>query len=273
MPAMDNLLLLTAYPAIGCFTGVLAGLLGVGGGLVIVPFLAVLFAQQGIAVEHVMQMAVGSSLATIVFTSASSTLAHHRHNAVRWPIFIQLSMGILVGGWFGGTLAVWLGGVLLALLFGVFELLVSAQMAFGRSPPAGRAVPGALRNAAAGAFIGVLSALLGIGGGTMTVPWLSWHNLDIRQAVATSAACGFPIALVGAAGFVLAGWGRENLPAGSTGYVYWPAVAGISIGSVVCAPLGARLAHRIDQQLLKRLFAVFLAVLGIVMISRALMEP
>ena len=267
---MDSMMLLTAYLALGCFAGLVAGLLGVGGGLIMVPVLAVLFGLHGFAAEHIMQLAVGTSLAVIVFTSLSSALAHHRRGAVRWPLVLQLSMGFAVGGWLGGVLAVWLGGVLLALVFGLFELVVAVQMMLGKAPPAGRSEPGVVSNAFAGILIGAVSALLGIGGGTLTVPWLTWHNLDIRAAVGTSAACGLPIALVGSTGFMVAGWGQAGLPAASNGYVYWPAVAGISIASVGSAPLGARLAHYLDQRKLKRVFAGFLACLGVLMIVRNL---
>jgi len=169
------------------------------------------------------------------------------------------------------VLAVWLGGVLLAGLFGVFELVVAAQMALNRLPSVHRPAPGAARNAVAGAVIGALSALLGIGGGTLTVPWLVWHNVDMRQAVATSAACGLPIALIGALGFAVVGWQQPGLPPASTGYVYWPAVAMISIAGVLSAPFGARLAHRLAPQRLRRLFAVFLALLGVAMLGKSLL--
>jgi uncharacterized membrane protein YfcA len=271
MPHMDIFVLVIAYLLLGCFAGVVAGLLGVGGGLIIVPILAGLFHLQGFSPAHLMQLAVGTSLATIVFTSLSSSWAHQRRGAVNWPIVVQLSLGIAGGGWLGGVLAVWLGGLALAGLFGVFELLVAAQMVFGRKPAAHRGVPGALRNALAGAAIGAVSALLGIGGGSLTVPWLAWHNVDMRQAVATSAACGFPIALVGALGFVLVGWQQADLPAGSTGYVYWPAAAMISLASVAGAPLGALLAHRLAQQQLRKVFAVFLALLGVAMLGKSLL--
>ena len=262
-------LLATCLP-LGMFSGAIAGLLGVGGGLIIVPVLAVVYALNGFAGEHVMQLAVGTSLATIAFTSLSSSWAHHRHGAVDWPVMLQLSLGIAAGGWLGGFLATWIGGALLSGLFGLFELGVAAQIAFGRPPAPHRRPPGAGRNAGAGGVIGLVSALLGIGGGTLTVPWLVWHNIDIRRAVATSAACGLPIALVGALGFVLAGWQQPGLPAGATGYVYWPAAGLVSVASVASAPLGARLAHRLPRQRLKKVFAVFLVLLGTVMISRAL---
>jgi uncharacterized membrane protein YfcA len=270
MPAMDIFAVLVACLLLGAFAGALAGLLGVGGGLLIVPALAVIYQLQGLHAGVVMQLAVGTSLASIVLTSLSSTLAHQRHNAVRWSLVAQLSAGILAGGWLSGFLAVRLGGDGLAALFGLFELAVAWHMFAGRQAPAGRAQPGRLRNGLAGGVIGVLSALLGIGGGTLTVPWLTWQGVDIRHAVATSAACGLPIALAGAAGFVASGWGHPGLPAGSSGFVYWPAVAGIGAASVLTAPLGARLAHRIHRQRLRRAFALLLVCLGVLLLSRTL---
>jgi uncharacterized protein len=270
MPLMNIFLLLAACLLLGGFAGVMAGLLGVGGGLVIVPVLAALYHLQGFDSAHIMQLAVGTSLATIVFTALSSTRAHHRRGAVHWPVTLQLTLGILAGGWLGGVTAVWLGGAVLTAVFGGFELLVAAQMIFGRPPAVHRRAPGALRNAAAGAAIGAFSALLGIGGGTLTVPWLVWHNLDMRRAVATSAACGLPIALVGALGFVVAGWGQQALPAGSTGYIYWPAAAAISAASIFSAPFGAGLAHRLQQRRLKKIFAGFLCCLGLLMLTTGL---
>lgn len=267
---MNIFVLQLAYLLLGGFAGVMAGLLGVGGGLIIVPILAVLYHLQGFDSSQVMPLAVGTSLATIVFTSLSSSWAHHRRGAVNWPVMSQLTLGILAGGWLGGVVAVWLGGTVLTAVFGLFELLVATQMAFGGKPAVHRAAPGALRNAIAGAVIGALSALLGIGGGTLTVPWLIWHNVDMRKAVATSAACGLPIALVGALGFLAAGWGQALLPAGSSGYIYWPAVLAISAASVFSAPVGAALAHRLPQRRLKRVFAGFLACLGVLMLATSL---
>jgi len=267
---MEILTLWASYAALGLFAGVIAGLLGVGGGLIVVPVLAALFTSLDFATQHLMQLAVGTSLATLVFTSLSSMWAHHRRGAVNWPLMRQLSSGIVLGGWLGAVLAVWLGGLLLAGLFGVFELVVAAQMAFGRPPAPHRTRPGRLRNLVSGALIGAVSALLGIGGGTLTVPYLVWHKVDVRQAVGTSAACGLPIALVGALGFAVVGWGRADLPAGSSGYLYWPAVVAISVTSVLGAPMGAWLAHRLQRQRLKSTFAGFVAVLGVFMIGKSL---
>jgi hypothetical protein len=268
---MEIFYLWALYLLLGVFAGGIAGLLGVGGGLIIVPILAVLFALQGFPPEYLMQFAVGSSLATIVFTSLSSMRAHHQRGAVNWTVMLQLSLGLLLGGWLGGVLAIWMGGLVLAGLFGLFELAVAAQMGFGRPPAAHRNPSGWIRNAFAGVVIGAVSALLGIGGGTLTVPWLVWHNVDMRHAVGTSAACGLPIALSGALGFIAVGLGQADLPAGSTGFVYWPAVIAISIASVLSAPLGARLAHRLDQARLKKVFAVFIALLGLLMLGKSLL--
>jgi len=268
---VEILYLWVPYALIGLFAGAVAGLLGIGGGLITVPLLAGLFTSQGFATQHLMQLAVGTALAIMVFTSLSSTWAHHRRCAVNWPVMRQLSIGNVMGGWLGGVLAVWLGGLLLAGLFGVFELLVAAQMAFGTQPAPHRTAPGRLRNLVSGVLIGVVSTLLGIGGGTMTVPFLVWHNIDVRQAVGTSAACGLPIGLVGALGFVVVGWGQADLPAGSSGYLYWPAVLAISVTSVLGAPMGAWLAHRLPRQRLKRTFAGFVAVLGVFMIGKSLL--
>ena len=255
------------YVLLGLFAGVAAGLLGVGGGLVIVPVLAWLYAWQGFPDGVLMQLAVGTSLATIVATSLSSIRAHHLRGGVVWRLVVELGMGILAGAWLGALLAHRMSSPSLATLFGVFELLVAAQMAFGRPPPARRAVPRTVVNAIAGVVVGTVSAVLGIGGGTLTVPWLVWHNLPMRQAVGTSAACGFPIALAGMAGFVSTGWELSGLPAGSSGYVYWPAAVAVSIASVLAAPSGARLAHVLPQAVLKRVFAGFIGVLGVLMLG------
>ena len=253
---------------LGAFAGLAAGLLGVGGGLIIVPVLAGLYAGQGFPQASIMQLAVGTSLATIVVTSLSSMRSHHLRGAVLWPQVIQLSGGILLGAWLGAAVAHGLNSRVLGILFALFEFAVAAQMVWGRLPEAHRSVPGRWANAGAGLVIGTVSAILGIGGGTLTVPWLVWHNVDIRQAVGTSAACGLPIALSGTLGFVVAGWRVEGLPAGATGYVYWPAVIAIILSSVLVAPVGARLAHTLPQAHLKKAFALLLATLGVLMINR-----
>jgi uncharacterized membrane protein YfcA len=260
---MEFLLL---YAVVGAFAGLVAGLLGVGGGLIIVPALVFAFYGQGFAPGVLVHLAIGTSLATIVATSISSMRAHHRHGAVQWGVFRQLTPGIVVGALIGSVIADLLPNHTLRIVFGVFELLVAVQMGFEWRVNPHRGLPGSWPLTAAGVVIGAVSAVVGIGGGTLTVPYLVWCNVHMRQAVATSSACGLPIAVAGAIGFMATGWGEASLPARTTGYVYWPAFIGIAATSLLFAPLGARLAHTLPVSVLKRFFAVFLAVLGVRML-------
>ena len=254
------------YLLLGSLAGLMAGLLGVGGGLIIVPALVFLFSLQGIESVHMVHMAIGTSLATIVITSIASTWAHHRHGAVQWPVLLRLAPGIILGALLGAVIADYLSATHLRQVFGVFELLVAAQMLSGARPDAQRRVPGTAGMLSAGAGIGVISSIVGIGGGTMTVPFLVWCNVAMRQAVATSAACGLPIAVAGAVGYMMTGWHETGLPEWSSGYVYWPAFAGIVSTSIIFAPLGAVLAHRLPVASLKRVFALLLLVIGVKML-------
>lgn len=260
---METLLL---YLAVGAFAGLLAGLFGVGGGVVIVPALAFSFTAQGMNPEVLMHVAVGTSLATIVVTSLSSIRAHHRRGAVLWPVFLRLTPGIIVGAFIGAAVADLLPGEWLRRIFALFILFVAVQLAFGLRPAPNRSLPGTAGMALAGAVIGSVSAIVGIGGGSLTVPFLTWCNVHVRNAVATSAAGGFPIAVAGALGFLYQGWGAAGLPEWSSGYLYWPAFAGIVVASTSMAPLGARLAHTLPAATLKRIFALLLAVIGVRML-------
>lgn len=255
-----------AYLALGAVAGVLAGLLGIGGGLVIVPVLAWLFSAHAFAPELIMHLAVGTSLATIVFTSLSSVRAHHRRGAVLWPVFWQLAPGIVLGAWLGAAVANLLPTAALRIVFGVFELLVALQMGFSLLPEGHRVLPGRYGMTLAGTVIGSISAVIGIGGGTLSVPFMVWCSVNIRQAVATAAAVGLPIALAGTAGFIVTGWGVGGLPGMTLGYVHLPALAGIVAASMLFAPLGAHLAHTLPTAVLKRLFAFVLAGLGLRML-------
>lgn len=255
-----------AYLLLGGIAGLLAGMLGVGGGLVIVPVLAWLFYHAGMAPDVVMHLAIGTSLATIVLTSLSSILAHHRRGAVLWGVFRRMTPGILVGAALGAVLADRLPSDTLRLIFGIFELGVALQMGLNLRPAAHRGLPGKWGMSGVGSLIGLVSAVVGIGGGTMTVPFLQWSNVAMRQAVATSAACGLPIAVAGAMGFIVTGWNAPVLPPWSSGYLYWPAFVGIVVASMMFAPLGAQLAHRLPGAVLKRFFALFLALLGLRML-------
>lgn len=254
---------LLIYVAIGAIAGVLAGLLGVGGGLVIVPALLVAFHLEQVSDVVAMHLAIGTSLATIILTSISSLYAHHRRGAVAWSTFRCLTPGVVIGTLIGAVVAKWLPGATLRTFFAVFELLVAVQMWFGWRPSAQSERASMQAPNAAGAVIGMVSSLVGIGGGTMTVPYLVWQNMDLRRAIATSAAVGLPIALGGTVGFTLAGWNAAGLPPMSAGYVYLPAFAAIGVASLVFAPFGAYLTHRLPVPTLRRLFAVIIAGLGI----------
>lgn len=257
---------LAAYLMLGAFAGVSAGLLGIGGGLIIVPALLVIWQQSGIDSPWLMQMAIATSLASVVFTAISSVWAHHRRGAVQWPLFRHLTPGIVLGAGLGALQVTWLPGGWLKSAFGVFELLVALQMAFHWRPRPQRGLPNRFAMGIAGGLIGWVSALLGIGGGTLTVPFLSACNVPMQKAVATSAACGLPIAVAGSVAYVFAGWTTQGLPAAALGFVYVPALLAVVSASVLFAPLGARLAHRLSVLALKRVFALFLALLGLWML-------
>ncbi len=250
----------------GALAGTMAGLLGIGGGVIIVPVLAWVFEGQGVSPTVLMHVAVGTSLATIMATSVSSIRAHQKRGAIQWPVFRSITPGIIVGSLLGAAIASLLSGEVLRIAFGIFILIVAAQMARGLAAKPHRSLPGGIGMAATGGIIGTLSAIMGIGGGALSVPFMTWCNMDARKAVATAAAIGFPIAVTGALGFLINGWGNPDLPAASIGYINLPAFAGIVVASTLFAPLGARIAHRIPQLTLKRFFAVFLAVMGLRML-------
>jgi len=250
------------YLATGLFAGFLAGLLGVGGGLVIVPALVFIFAAQSFPAEHLMHIALGTSLASIMFTSVSSLRAHHAHGAVEWRVVRGISPGIVAGTLLGTLLAAQLSTFFLKAFFIVFLYYVAAQMLLNIKPKPSRQLPGAVGLFAAGGVIGGVSSLVGIGGGTLSVPFMTWCNLKMHQAIGTSAAIGFPIAAAGAVGFLLNGLAASGLPQYSWGFIYLPALAGLVFASVLTAPFGARLAHRLPVAKLKKIFAALLLVLG-----------
>jgi uncharacterized membrane protein YfcA len=254
---------------LGGFTGFAAGLLGIGGGMLMVPFITILLSSRDFPVDLVVKVAIATSLTTILFTSISSVRAHHRRGAVRWDIFRTLAAGMVVGSLAGAQLAHWLKGSVLAITFAIFVGLMATQMLFGRKASASRMLPGASGMLGMGSVIGGLSAIVGAGGGFITVPFLTRANVRIHEAVATSAACGFPIALAGTAGYIIAGW-DANLPPGTVGYVYLPALVCIALMSILTAPLGARAAHAMSVGHLKRVYAVLLYLLAAYMLWRGL---
>lgn len=247
----------------GAFAGTIAGLFGVGGGLIIVPVLAIIFKYQGIANDVIMHLAIGTSLAIIIPTSISSVIAHHRQGAVLWAVFLQLAPGILMGAFLAAYIADQISSDTMKLGVAVFALVVAAKTFLDVKPKPHRELPGRIAMTFTGSVIGIVSALIGIGGGTLTTPFLLWCNKTIRNAIATSAACGLPIALAGAAGYINTGFGSLVLPEWSSGYVYWPAFIGVTLASVVFAPLGARFTHKLPMNILKKCFALLLAVIGI----------
>jgi len=266
---MDPLLIEWAsYLLLGAFAGTVAGLLGVGGGLIIVPVLVFIFTGHQFPAESIVHIAVGTSLASIVMTSISSTWAHHKHGAVLWSVFWKLSPGIILGTFIGAVIADFMNANTLRTFFGVFELIVAVQMAMNIKPAPHRQLPNWLGTNSAGSGIGIISSIVGIGGGTLTVPFLVWCNTNMHKAIATSAACGLPIAVAGAIAYTLTGLNEAILPVGAIGYIYWPALIGIIVTSILFAPLGARLAHRLPVTMLKKVFAVLLAALGIRMLMQ-----
>lgn len=251
------------YLLLGGFAGVMAGLFGVGGGLLIVPVLVFSFTAQGFDPLILTHLAVGTSLATIIFTSFNSILTHHRMGAVLWPVVVWMTLGILVGAALGSVTAAAIQGPLLQKIIGVFAIVISVQMGFSLQPKASAGVPVKPVLTVAGVVIGWASAIFGIGGGSLTVPFLTWRSVSMQKAVATSAACGLPIAVAGALSFVVVGWQDAHLPDWSVGFVYLPALVGIAITSMFFARIGALLAHRLSPLMLRRLFALLLLGVGI----------
>lgn len=251
----------------GASAGVMAGLLGIGGGALIVPVLVMVFESQKMDAGIVMQAALATSMATIVFTALSSVLAHHRRSAVKWEIVRRITPGIAIGGLLGAAMVDALSSHTLRVLFVIFMFAVALQFARGTTATAPhRRLPGTLGMTVVGAVIGAVSALFGIGGGSMSAPFMTWCSVPVRQAIATSAAIGLPIAVSATAGLVVAGWGDPRLPPWSLGYVVLPAFIGVVIASTLAAPLGVKLAHRLSDVVLRRVFALFVTLLGLRML-------
>ena len=253
---------------LGAVVGFLAGLLGIGGGMLMVPFMSMLLHAQGFPAEHIVKVAIATSLTTILFTSLSSVRAHHRKGAVRWDITRTLAPGIVVGSLAGAQVAAALRGSLLATGFGLFLVFTATQMLMQRPPKPGGRLPGGTAMFGMGSLIGGLSALLGAGGGFLTVPFLTRSNVKIQEAVATSAACGFPIALAGPIGYAFAGWNERIGPA-MLGYIYLPALAAVVAASMLTAPLGVRSVHALPAATMKKLFAMLLYGLAAYMLWKA----
>ena len=264
-------LLIVELALLGVGTGFLAGLLGIGGGMLMVPFITIIMSNRGVTPDLAVKMAIATSMATIIFTSMSSVWAHHRRGGVRWDIVKRLAPGIVVGSMIGslGVFAL-LKGAYLAIFFGLFVSFSATQMFLNKKPKPTRQMPGAAGQFAAGSLIGFLSGLVGAGGAFISVPFMTGRNVAIRHAVATSAALGFPIAATNVFGYVISGLNVPGLPVGSFGYIWLPALAVIAACSFMTAPLGARAAHSLPIDKLKRIFASILYLLAAYMLYKGL---
>ncbi|HXF17799.1 MAG TPA: sulfite exporter TauE/SafE family protein [Burkholderiales bacterium] len=250
------------YLLMGLFVGFFAGLLGIGGGLMLVTLMVYLFTLQGFPADRLLHLALGTSIASIVFTSLASLRAHQKHGAVRWDILRAAVPGLVVGTLLGAVVADQLKSKYLAIFFVIFVYYSAVQMFANVKPKPTRQLPDKPGMTVAALVIGIVSSLVGVGGGVMTIPFMSLCNVPMRQAIGTSAALGLPIAIAGTVGFIVTGLGKDHLPALSVGYVYLPALIGIVLGTFITVPWGARLTHRMPVSTLKKTFAVILFILA-----------
>ena len=251
-----------SYLVLGAVAGFLAGMFGVGGGLVLVPVLIFLFDLQQFHAEHVMLLALGTSMAAILFTSLASLREHHRHGAVNWRVVRNITPGILLGTGIGALVASSIPTRGLGIFFTLFVYFAAAQILLGVRPHAARQLPGAIGMTLTGMVTGWLSSLVSIGGGTIVVPFLIWCNVSLRNAIGTAAAIGFPVAVGGTIGYVVTGMNINFLPAHSLGFVYLPALFWVALASIITAPLGAKATHRMKTEVLRKLFALLLLALA-----------
>ncbi len=256
------------YLITGSFAGILAGLLGVGGGAIVVPALAFIFLKNGMPTEQIMHVAIGTSLTAMIFTSFSSTISHHKYNRVDWIAFKRLVPGILIGVIIGAILSTKMPTNVLSIIFAIYLIYISIQMLLKKNKTENQSRKTQEVNntnfmmTSGGIMIGMLSGLLGIGGGTLTIPLLTHFGRTIYRAIGTSAACGFFITIIGTITFMLLSKNISNLPSGSIGFIYLPAAIGIAITSSICAPIGSRISGKLSPKILTRCFSVLLLVVA-----------
>lgn len=255
---------------IGCFVGFMAGLLGVGGGGMLVPILTSIFLSRGVSVDNVVHLALGTSMATMIVTTFSSFRAHASRRSVIWKVVRGMTIGIIVGSFLATFIASYLSSFYLAIFFSLFMAYVSSQMYLNKKPKPSRELAGNTGLFLAGSTIGAISALVSIGGGALTVPYLTWQNVEIKKAIGTSAAIGFPISIAGTAGYLINGWANNLAGEYTFGFVYLPAALLISATSFFAAPYGAKLSHKLPVSILKKVFAVLLISLSIRMLLSVL---
>lgn len=257
-----------AYLLLGAMVGFFAGLLGIGGGLIMVPALTFIFSAQHFPADRILHLALGTTMAAIIFTSVSSLRTHNAHGAVNWQVVQYLTPGIVIGTLGGATLAGALSSRFLSVVFVVFIFYAATQMLLKTTPKPSRQLPGKAGMFAAGSVIGAISSLVAIGGGLLTVPFLSICNVRLQQAIGTAAAVGFPIALAGAIGYIANGMAQSQpLPEYSLGYIYLPALGWVVLASMLTAPLGAKTTHAVQSDTLKKIFVVLLYLLGVKMLA------
>lgn len=255
-----------AFILLGTFTGFMAGLLGVGGGGIMVPLLTAIFLAQGMSVDSVIHLALGTSMASIIVTSFSSMRAHHANAGVVWPIVQRMTPGVIVGTFLATFVAAHTQSLYLAIFFVIFMAYLAVQMFLNKKPAPSHKPASSTELVAAGTGIGAISALMSVGGGGMTVPYLTWRNVEVKKAIGTSATMGFPISIAGTIGYLINGDANTATIAHTIGYVYWPAVSIMSLFSFFTAPIGARLAYRLPTATLKKLFGVLLIILSLRML-------
>ena len=254
----------------GGISGFLAGLLGIGGGMILVPFMILVFGHLGFNPEVIVHMAIATGMATILFTTSSAIWAHHKHGSVDWKLVVALSPGMIFGGLVGGSeLFEALKTSWLSLFFAMFIVYSSIHMLLNKKPKPGRELPGPIGLFGFGTFAGALASLVGAGGAFITVPFMLWCNVKPHNAMASSSGLGFPIAAAATLGYMYGSWGNPNLPAGSLGFVYLPAVACIVAVSIFTAPFGAKMARKLDVGQLKRVFGIMLLFLAAFMFNES----
>lgn len=255
-----------AYPALGAFAGFLAGLFGVGGGLAIVPILYIIFAAQGFAHDHLMHLALGTAAASIIFTSITSTRAHHQLGNIDWAIVRAMAPGLILGAAAGSGLAALLPTKPLVLIFTVIVLYAAGQMIIGFKPHATRQMPGTLVQFIFGVTVGAVGSLVAASGGFLSIPFMVWHNVPMKRAIGTSSGIGVPIAVVGALTYLGSGMQVANLPPLSFGYINLPALVGVVSCTMLFAPLGARVASSLEVNKLKRVYGIYLLLIAVKML-------
>jgi len=264
-------LIVVELATLGLFTGFLAGVLGIGGGMLTVPFVTYILTERGVNADLAVKMAIATSMAAIIFISLSNVRAQHKRGAIRWDVFKNISPGIVIGSLITSVgLFTLIKGQWLAVFFGLCISYSATKMLIAKKPVATKMMPSRTRQSGIGILIGMLSGLVGAGGAFISVPYMTARNIAIHNAIATSAALGMPLAFINTAGFIYTGWNIAHLPTGSLGFVYLPALVVLATASSIMAPIGVRISHRLPMVLLKRFFACMLYVLAAYMMWKGL---